>query len=123
MERHIETKCVRSGYTPANGEPRQLPIVQSTTFKYDNAERVASLMRLEDEGYFYTRLSNPTNDAVAQRICELEGGTAAILTSTGMAATFLAVFNIVSAGDHIVSSSTIYGGSYNLFSVTMKRMG
>ena len=119
----IETKCVQGGYTPGNGEPRQIPIYQSTTFKYDTSEDMGKLFDLEAEGYFYTRLQNPTNDAVARKICELEGGTAAMLTSSGQAASFYSVFNIASCGDHVVSSSTIYGGTYNLFAVTMKRMG
>lgn len=120
---NIGTKCVQSGYTPANGEPRQIPIVQSTTFKYASGDEMGKLFDLEAEGYFYTRLANPTSDAVARKICALEGGTAALLTGTGMSAVFMALFNIVSAGDHIVSSATIYGGSFNLMSVTMKRMG
>lgn len=115
--------CVQGGYTPGNGEPRQIPIVQSTTFKYDTSEDMGKLFDLEASGYFYTRLQNPTNDYVAAKICQMEGGTAAMLTSSGQAATFYALFNICSAGDHIVSSSSIYGGSYNLISVTMKRMG
>ena len=119
----IETKCVQGGYTPGNGEPRQIPIVQSTTFKYSTSEDMGKLFDLEASGYFYSRLQNPTCDTVAARICELEGGTAAMLTSSGQAANFFAVFNIASSGDHIVSSSAIYGGSYNLFAVTMKRMG
>ncbi len=119
----IETKCIQSGYNPGNGEPRQIPIVQSTTFKYNSGTDMAKLFDLEAEGYFYSRLQNPTNDAVAAKIAALEGGSAAILTSSGMAAVFFALFNICSCGDHIVSSSTIYGGSYNLMSVTMKRMG
>ncbi|MBR4762126.1 MAG: PLP-dependent transferase, partial [Clostridia bacterium] len=122
-ERKIETKCVQGGYTPKNGEPRQIPVVQSTTFKYDTSEDMGKLFDLEASGYFYTRLQNPTNDFVAAKICELEGGTAAMLTSSGQAASFYSVFNIASAGDHVVSSSTIYGGTYNLFAVTMKRMG
>ncbi len=117
------TKCVQAGYTPGNGEPRQIPIIQSTTFKYATGKEMAKLFDLESNGYFYTRLQNPTNDMVAARIAALEGGTAAMLTSSGQAATFYAVFNIASCGDHIVSSSSIYGGSYNLFAVTMKRMG
>lgn len=120
---NIETKCVQGGYTPGNGEPRQIPIVQSTTFKYATSEDMGKLFDLEASGYFYTRLQNPTNDSVAAKICEMEGGTAAMLTSSGQAASFYAVFNIASCGDHIVSSSTIYGGTYNLFAVTMKRMG
>ena len=119
----IETKCVQGGYTPGNGEPRQIPIIQSTTFKYATSEDMGKLFDLEASGYFYTRLQNPTNDSVAAKICELEGGTAAMLTSSGQAASFYAIFNIASCGDHIVSSSTIYGGTYNLFAVTMKRMG
>ena len=119
----IETKCVQGGYKPGNGEPRQIPIVQSTTFKYSTSEDMGKLFDLEASGYFYSRLQNPTCDTVAARICELEGGTAAMLTSSGQAANFFAVFNIAGQGDHIVSSSAIYGGSYNLFAVTMKRMG
>ena len=119
----IETVCVQGGYTPANGEPRQIPIIQSTTFKYDTSEDMAKLFDLEASGYFYTRLQNPTNDYVAAKICQMEGGTAAMLTSSGQAANFFAVFNIAGQGDHIVSGSTIYGGTYNLFAVTMKRMG
>ena len=106
----IETKCIQSGYNPGNGEPRQIPIVQSTTFKYNSGTDMAKLFDLEAEGYFYSRLQNPTNDAVAAKIAALEGGSAAILTSSGMAAVFFALFNICSCGDHIVSSSTIYGG-------------
>lgn len=119
----IETKCIQSGYVPTNGEPRQIPIVQSTTFKYDTSEDMGKLFDLEAEGYFYTRLQNPTNDYVAKKIADLEGGTAAMLTSSGQAANFYAIFNIASCGDHVVASSTIYGGTFNLFSVTMKRMG
>ena len=119
----IETKCVQGGYTPGNGEPRQIPIVQSTTFKYATSEDMGKLFDLEASGYFYTRLQNPTNDYVAAKIAELEGGTAAMLTSSGQAASFYAIFNIASCGDHVVSSATIYGGTYNLFAVTMKRMG
>ncbi len=122
-KRRIETSCVQGGYTPGNGEPRQIPIIQSTTFKYATSEDMGKLFDLEAEGYFYSRLQNPTCDHVAAKICELEGGAAAMLTSSGQAATFFAVFNIASAGDHVVSSSSIYGGSYNLFAVTMKRMG
>ena len=117
------TKCVQGGYHPGNGEPRQVPIIQSTTFKYNTSEDMGKLFDLEASGYFYTRLQNPTNDAVAAKIAELEGGTAAMLTSSGQAASFYAVFNIASCGDHVVSSSSIYGGTYNLFAVTMKRMG
>lgn len=123
MSRNIETKCVQGGYTPGNGEPRQIPIIQSTTFKYATSEDMGKLFDLEASGYFYTRLQNPTNDSVAAKICEMEGGTAAMLTSSGQAASFFSVFNIASTGDHIVSSSSIYGGTYNLFAVTMKRMG
>ena len=119
----IETKCVQGGYTPGNGEPRQIPIIQSTTFKYSTSEDMGKLFDLEASGYFYTRLQNPTNDSVAAKICDMEGGTAAMLTSSGQAASFYAVFNIASCGDHVVSSSSIYGGTYNLFAVTMKRMG
>ena len=119
----METKCVQGGYTPGNGEPRQIPIIQSTTFKYATSEDMGKLFDLEASGYFYTRLQNPTNDSVAAKICEMEGGTAAMLTSSGQAASFYSVFNIASCGDHVVSSSSIYGGTYNLFAVTMKRMG
>ena len=119
----IETKCVQGGYTPGNGEPREIPIIQSTTFKYATSEDMGKLFDLEASGYFYTRLQNPTNDHVAAKICEMEGGTAAMLTSSGQAASFYSVFNIASCGDHIVCSSAIYGGTYNLFAVTMKRMG
>lgn len=118
-----DTNCVQAGYTPKNGEPRVVPIIQSTTFKYDTSEELGALFDLEASGYFYTRLQNPTNDCVAAKICALEGGSAAMLTSSGQAASFYAVFNICSCGDHVVSSSAIYGGTYNLFSVTMKRMG
>ncbi len=120
---NIETKCVQGGYTPGNGEPRQIPIIQSTTFKYATSEDMGKLFDLEASGYFYTRLQNPTNDSVAAKICEMEGGTAAMLTSSGQAASFYSVFNIASCGDHVVCSSAIYGGTYNLFAVTMKRMG
>ena len=119
----IGTKCVQDGYRPGNGEPRQIPIVQSTTFKYDTSQDMGKLFDLEASGYFYTRLQNPTNDYVAAKIASLEGGTAAMLTSSGQAANFYAVFNIASCGDHVVASSAIYGGTYNLFAVTMKRMG
>lgn len=118
-----ETLCIQAGYTPSNGEPRQLPIYQSTTFKYATSEDMGKLFDLEAEGYFYSRLANPTCDAVAAKICALEGGTAAMLTGSGQAATFMAIFNIAGCGDHIVASSAIYGGSFNLFSVTMKKMG
>ena len=117
------TLCVHGGYEPSNGEPRQLPIIQSTTFKYDNTEEMAMLFDLKKEGYFYTRLQNPTNDAVARKICALEGGVGAMLTSSGQAANFYAVFNICEAGDHFVTSNEIYGGTYNLFGVTLKKLG
>ena len=123
MARRIETTCVQGGYTPGNGEPRQIPIIQSTTFKYDSSEDMGKLFDLEASGYFYTRLQNPTNDYVAAKIAQLEGGTAAMLTSSGQAASFFSVFNLAGQGDHIVASATIYGGTYNLFAVTMKRMG
>ena len=119
----IETKCVQGGYTPGNGEPRQIPIIQSTTFKYESSAEMGKLFDLEASGYFYTRLQNPTNDSVAAKICDMEGGTAAMLTSSGQAANFFAIFNIASCGDHVIASSTIYGGTFNLFSVTLKRMG
>ena len=119
----IETKCVQAGYTPGNGEPRQIPIVQSTTFKYATGEDMGKLFDLEASGYFYSRLQNPTCDAVAAKIAALEGGTAAMLLSSGQAANFFAVFNIANAGDHVISSTSIYGGTFNLFSVTMKKMG
>lgn len=119
----METKCVQGGYTPGNGEPRQIPIVQSTTFKYASSADMGKLFDLEASGYFYSRLQNPTNDCVAAKICDMEGGTAAMLTASGQAASFYAVFNIASCGGHVVSSSSIYGGTYNLFAVTMKRMG
>ncbi len=119
----IETKCVQGGYTPKNGEPRQIPIVQSTTFKYDTSEDMGALFDLEASGYFYTRLQNPTNDYVAAKLAQLEGGSAAMLTSSGQAANFFALFNLCSCGDHIVASSSIYGGTFNLISVTMARMG
>lgn len=122
-EKRIETKCVQGGYTPGNGEPRQIPIIQSTTYKYNTSEDMGKLFDLEAEGYFYTRLQNPTNDMVAKKICELEGGSAAMLTSSGQAASFYSVFNIANCGDHVVASSMIYGGTYNLFAVTMKKMG
>ena len=118
-----ETLCVQAGYTPGNGEPRQIPIIQSTTFKYATSEDMGKLFDLEAEGYFYSRLANPTCDHVAAKICALEGGTAAMLTSSGQAANFFAVFNIAGCGDHIIASSAIYGGSFNLFSVPMKKMG
>ena len=120
---NIETKCVQSGYRPANGEPREVPIYQSTTFKYDTSADMAKLFDLEASGYFYTRLQNPTNDLVAAKIAAMEGGTAGMLTSSGQAANFFAIFNIANAGDHIISSSSIYGGTFNLFNVTMRKMG
>ena len=119
----INTDCLHAGYTPGNGEPRNIPIIQSTTFRYETSEAMGKLFDLEASGYFYTRLQNPTNDYVAAKIAALEGGTAAMLTSSGQAANFYAVFNIASCGDHVVASSAIYGGTFNLFSVTMKRMG
>ncbi|MBE7092397.1 MAG: O-acetylhomoserine aminocarboxypropyltransferase/cysteine synthase [Clostridiales bacterium] len=122
-ELNIETKCIQAGYVPGNGEPRQIPIIQSTTFKYDTSEDMGKLFDLEASGYFYTRLQNPTNDFVASKIAALEGGTAAMLTSSGQAANFYSIFNIASCGDHIVCASAVYGGTFNLFSVTMKRMG
>ncbi len=122
-DQHIDTRCVQGGYTPDNGEPRQIPIIQSTTFKYTSGEEMGKLFDLEKSGYFYTRLQNPTNDMVAAKICALEGGTAAMLTSSGQAANFYAMFNLAGCGDHIVASSSIYGGTYNLISVTMARMG
>lgn len=123
MKRSIETTCIQGGWQPKNGEPRILPIYQSTTFKYSTSEQMGRLFDLEENGYFYTRLANPTNDAVADKIRELEGGAAAMLTSSGQAANFYAVFNICGAGDHLVCSATVYGGTSNLFVVTMKKMG
>lgn len=123
MNHKLETLCIQAGYQPGNGEPRQIPIIQSTTFRYENADAMGKLFDLEAEGYFYSRLQNPTCDAVAAKIAALEGGSAAMLTGSGQAATFLAIFNIAGCGDHIVSSASIYGGSFNLFAVTMKRMG
>ncbi|NLK38818.1 MAG: O-acetylhomoserine aminocarboxypropyltransferase/cysteine synthase [Clostridiales bacterium] len=123
MAYKIGTKCIQSGYTPKNGEARILPIYQSTTFKYESSEQMGNLFDLKESGYFYTRLQNPTNDAVAAKIADLEGGVAAMLTSSGQAASFFAVLNICSSGDHLISSSTIYGGTYNLFAVTLKRFG
>ena len=123
MDYSFNTKCVQAGYTPGNGEPRQIPIIQSTTFKYDTSEDMGKLFDLEAEGYFYSRLQNPTNDYVAAKITALEGGAAGMLTSSGQAANFFALFNICEAGSHIVASSSIYGGTYNLISVTMKKMG
>ncbi len=123
MSQHINTICVQGGYHPGDGEPRQIPIYQNTTWKYDTSEHMGKLFDLEEAGYFYTRLQNPTNDYVAAKIAELEGGTAGMLTSSGQAANFFAVFNIAGAGDHIVSSASIYGGTFNLFAHTMARMG
>ena len=119
----IETRCLHAGYSPKNGEPRMIPIIQSTTFKYDSSEKMGELFDLKASGYFYSRLQNPTTDMVAAKIASLEGGSAAMLTSSGQAASFMAVFNIAGAGDHLVVSSTIYGGTFNLFNVTMRRMG
>lgn len=119
----VETKCLHSGYEPKNGEPRQIPVYQSTTFKYDTSDEMGKLFDLEDSGYFYTRLQNPTNDAVAAKIADLEGGVAGMLTSSGQAANFFALFNICETGSHIVASSSIYGGTFNLLGVTMKKMG
>ena len=119
----IETKCIQSGYTPKNGEPRVVPIYQSTTFKYENSDEMGKLFDLESSGYFYTRLQNPTNDAVAAKICDMEGGVAAMLTSSGQAANFYAIMNIAEAGDHIICSSAVYGGTYNLYAHTIRKMG
>ena len=119
----IETRCVQGGYRPGNGEPRQVPIIQSTTFKYATSEDMGKLFDLEASGYFYSRLQNPTCDTVAAKICELEGGSAAMLLSSGQAASFFSIFNIATVGDHVISSASIYGGTYNLFAVTMKKMG
>ena len=123
MKQNISTLCIHGGYKATKGEPQQLPIIQSTTFKYDTSDQMARLFDLKDEGYFYTRLANPTNDAVAKKICALEGGVGAMLTSSGQAANFYAVFNICQAGDHFITSNNIYGGTYNLFGVTMKKLG
>ena len=123
MSQRIETQCLHAGYEPKNGEPRQIPIIQSTTFKYDSSQDMGKLFDLEASGYFYSRMQNPTTDAVAAKICALEGGSAAMLTASGQAANFFAVFNVATAGDHVVSCSTIYGGSFNLFNVTMRKMG
>lgn len=120
---HLETNCLHAGYSPKNGEPRVVPIVQSTTYKYESSDAMGKLFDLEADGYFYTRLANPTNDAVAAKIAALEGGVAAVLTSSGQAASFYSVFNIAGAGDHVVASAAIYGGTFNLFSVTMKKLG
>ena len=123
MKKNLETLCVQAGWTPKKGEPRVLPIYQSTTFKYETSEQMARLFDLEDSGYFYTRLANPTNDAVAAKINALEGGVGCVLTSSGQAANFYAIFNICSAGDHFITANTIYGGTYNLFGVTLKKLG
>ena len=123
MKRNLETLCIHGGYKAKKGEPQQLPIIQSTTFRYETSDQMARLFDLKDEGYFYTRLANPTNDAVAKKICALEGGVGAMLTSSGQAANFYAVFNICQAGDHFITSNNIYGGTYNLFGVTMKKLG
>ena len=123
MSYKINTKCILSGYSPKNGEPRQVPVYQSTTYKYDSSVEMGKLFDLEASGYFYTRLANPTNDAVAAKIADLEGGVGAMLTSSGQAASFYSIFNIAGAGDHIVSASTIYGGTFNLFNVTMRKLG
>ena len=122
-KRNLDTICVQGGWQPKNGEPRVLPIYQSTTYKYDNSEQMGRLFDLEEEGYFYTRLQNPTNDVVAQKICDLEGGVAGMLTSSGQAANYYAAFNICEAGDHIICSAHVYGGTFNLFGVTMKKQG
>ena len=123
MKKNLETLCIHGGYEAKKGEPQQLPIIQSTTFRYETSDQMARLFDLKDEGYFYTRLANPTNDAVAKKICTLEGGVGAMLTSSGQAANFYAVFNICQAGDHFITSNNIYGGTYNLFGVTMKKLG
>ena len=125
MKRNLRTAtiCVQGGYKPKNGEPVEVPIIQSTTFKYDDSDEMAQLFDLKKEGYFYSRLQNPTNDAVALKIAQLEGGVGAVLTSSGQAANFYAVFNVCEAGDHIVASNEIYGGTFNLFGVTMKKLG
>ncbi|MBQ7181866.1 MAG: O-acetylhomoserine aminocarboxypropyltransferase/cysteine synthase [Bacteroidaceae bacterium] len=123
MKKNLETLCIHGGWKPTKGEPQQLPIYQSTTFKYDTSEQMARLFDLKDDGYFYTRLANPTNDAVARKIAALEGGVGCVLTSSGQAASFYAVFNICEAGDHFISTNTIYGGTYNLFGVTLKKLG
>jgi len=123
MEQSIETRCVQAGYRPGDGEPRQVPIIQSTTFRYETSEHMGQLFDLEASGYFYTRLQNPTNDAVAAKIASLEGGTAGMLTSSGQAANFFSVFNICETGGHVVASSTIYGGTFNLLAHTLLKMG
>ena len=123
MKKSLETICIHGGWKPKKGEPQQLPIYQSTTFKYESSEQMARLFDLEDSGYFYTRLANPTNDAVAKKIAALEGGIGAVLTSSGQAANFYAIVNLCEAGDHFVTSNTIYGGTFNLFGVTLKKLG
>lgn len=123
MKKNLETLCVHGGYKPRKGEPQQMPIIQSTTFKYDTSEQMARLFDLQDSGYFYTRLANPSNDYVTKKIVALEGGTGGLLTSSGQAANFYAVFNICEAGDHFITSNAIYGGTFNLFGVTMKKLG
>ena len=123
MKKNLETICVQGGWKPKNGDPRVLPIYQSTTFKYSSTEEMADLFDLKAEGYFYTRLANPTNDAVAAKINDLEGGVGCVLTSSGQAANFYAIFNICQAGDHFITSNTIYGGTFNLFGVTLKKLG
>ena len=122
-KRNLETICIHGGWKPRKGEPQQLPIYQSTTFRYETSDQMARLFDLKDSGYFYTRLANPTNDAVAQKIAALEGGVGAVLTSSGQAANFYAIFNICQAGDHFITSNTIYGGTFNLFGVTLKKLG
>ena len=123
MKKNLETICIHGGWKPRKGEPQQLPIYQSTTFRYETSDQMARLFDLKDEGYFYTRLANPTNDAVARKVAALEGGVGCVLTSSGQAASFYAVFNICEAGDHFVSTNAIYGGTYNLFAVTLKKLG
>ena len=123
MGKSLETICIHGGWKPQKGEPQQLPIYQSTTFRYESSEQMARLFDLEDSGYFYTRLANPTNDAVAKKIAALEGGVGAVLTSSGQAANFYAIINLCGAGDHFVTSNTIYGGTFNLFGVTLKKLG
>lgn len=123
MKKSLETICIHGGWKPKKGEPQQLPIYQSTTFKYESSEQMARLFDLEDSGYFYTRLANPTNDAVAKKIAALEGGIGAVLTSSGQAANFYAIVNLCEAGDHFITSNTIYGGTFNLFGVTLKKLG
>ena len=122
-EYHIETKCIQSGWKPKKGEPRMMPIYQSTTFKYDTTEEMGRLFDLKDNGYFYTRCQNPTNDLVAAKIADLEGGVAAVLTSSGQSAIFYSIFNICEAGDHVICASAIYGGTLNVLGVTAKKMG